>query len=120
MKNIFTIITLFSATYFLVGCQDTNKLKKMDPSIAARFLVYASASAEKKLNIYNRFHRRGYQRCVEEQETASLCNRLYSEMLAYAKTQDDFKGITLSNLKDKTLWKSIQEDYPREVFNYLD
>ena len=120
MKKLFCIFTLASVV-LLAGCQENpNPLKKMEPSVVAKFLVDASANAEKKLNLYRRFQRKGYQRCIEEQESVALCNKLYSEILAYAKTQDDFKEVTLSNLKDRTLWKSIQDDYPREVFNYLD
>lgn len=94
-----------------------NPLKTAQPKAAAQFLVSASQAAEKQLHV---FHVPGgyyYGECMNGKATKPLCAQLYKAMARFAETTTAFKGVTVSDLTDKLVFKKLKARYQREQFN---
>ena len=104
----------------LAGCSGhPNPLKTAEPKDSAKFLVHASQAAEKKLNLFNPPGGYYYGHCMQGKAQKAVCDKLYPAMVEYAKTTEAFKSITVKDLKNPTVFKSLKDDYERERFNAI-
>lgn len=108
-----------SLMLLLSACSQSNSLKTTDPDKAAKFLVSASQAAEKQLQVFNAPGGYYYGECMMGKEKKSLCDRLYQAMVNYAKTTHDFQRLTVSNLTDQQVFKTLKVDYERERFDAI-
>ena len=109
---------MIGSCVLLVACSShLNPLKTVRPKVAGQFLVAASQIAEKKLSLFNGSGGQYYGACMEGKARKPLCKKLYQAMLNYAKTTRTFKDITLHDLTEKAVFKSLEVNYQEEVFN---
>ena len=122
MKKSFVKLTTISAvivfTTMLFGCSQKNPLNQPNKKANATFLVNASKSAEKQLNI--RASGAMYGQCMDGKAKQATCDALYKKIVDYAKTQPNYKNITVVNLKDKKAWQILKEDYSIVRFQSID
>ena len=95
----------------LASCSGNNPLKSQDSNDAARFLVSASQHAEVKMGLTTDLGGYYYEECIEGKRSEKLCNKLYQNMVVYAKTTQAFKSLTVSDLEDKAVFKKLKDDY---------
>lgn len=119
MKNRqFATLAILSMTLGLSACTpQKNPLTQVSHKQAATFLVNASNYAEVKLKKH--WDDRGYLQCMAGKRNETTCKTLYRTMLTYAKTKPTFKGLTLANLNDNTVWQTLMPYYKRIVFETL-
>jgi hypothetical protein len=109
---VFTSVALLSACH-----QDALKREPQDKSVA--FLIKASTEAGKKLHMsYKPSH--AYSFCMTGNPTKINCDALYEEMLAVAKTSDNFKDLTRTELTDQAAFQAMKEPMDIKLFNTLD
>ena len=120
LKNSITIGGLVvGATLLasLAGCTShKNPLKAAPPVIGGKFVYSASKVAEKKLHVFQQSGGDAYNQCMTGKAKKAFCSKLYQAMVDYAKTREDFKSLTVSDLKDATVFNNLKEYYARERF----
>lgn len=119
------IITACVFGLLLSACSkgDPNPLQTIDNDHVGKFLVKASVYAEEKLHLPKAIHKKAYLRCMQGAESSATCEKVYEAMVDYAKTDLDFKLLTVSELKamkDSPQWKTLRGDYDAAVFDSLD
>lgn len=115
------LTVVMSLFVVLTACSShSNPLKTTEPEKAAKFLVAASRSAEKKLKIFNAPGGYYYGRCMQGKEKAALCNRLYQVMVSYASTTQAFQHLSITDLTNKTMFKKLKQQYKHIWFNTID
>ncbi len=122
--RIKTTITLgglmigMSVAALLAACSShNNPLKTADSKAAGTFLVRASQAAEKQLHVFRAPGGYYYGECMRNAAKKPPCTKLYRAMVRYANTTTRFKGLTVSDLTDRSVFKSLRSDYQREQFN---
>jgi hypothetical protein len=109
---------MIGSCILLAACSShINPLKTVRAKAAGQFLVVASQIAEKKLSLFNGSGGQYYGACMQGKARKPLCKNLYQAMLDYAKTTRTFKDITLQDLTEKSVFKSLEVNYQAEVFN---
>ena len=114
--NAYGKISLVITVLLLAGCHHDNPLKTHSPKDSAIFLMNASANVEKRLNfaIQQGAFGFGYLECMEEKKSIEIrCPDLLNGMVRFAKENhySAFKYVTLADLTDKTVFKTIGNDY---------
>lgn len=112
LKSSFLIANLIA----LCACQHQNPLKTHTKQETLRFLLDASANAEKRLHIPTQKDSYGYAylECMDGKAGLKLpCDALYQGMVSFAKEQHhkSFKHLTLKDVTDHTLVTSLADDY---------
>ncbi len=126
MKTInIKIIAACLVGLLLCACSkgDPNPLQMMDNDHVGKFLVKSSVYAEQKWHLPKSIHKKAYLRCMQGVESNSTCQKVYEAMVEYAKSDLDFKLLTVSELKamkNSPQWKTLRGDYEAAVFDYLD
>lgn len=112
-----TVALVLSAV--LSGCSGNtpNPLATATTGTAAQFLVSANHAATKELKL--NWGSYGYQQCMDGKHSVSECNALYKAMLHCAKNNRLFAGLTLAQLTDPTVWKSLSGAYEEAAFDTL-
>jgi hypothetical protein len=108
------VVLLFAAC-----SSHNNPLKKAKPDAAAKFLVRASQAAEKQLHVFNSPGGYYYGECMSAKAKKTLCTKLYKAMVSYAGSTVSFKRVTIGDLTDTRVFKTLKDDYQREQFNAL-
>lgn len=116
--TIFTAVTISIAS--LGGCSklEPNPLSTVPASTATHFLESADKVAVRKIRV--NWGHTGYQDCMDGKHKAIDCNRLYSVMLDYAKTQRLFASLTKAQLTDQSVWKKLKDAYEEVAFDDMD
>lgn len=113
MKKTVFITGLMGVAALLSACHQ-SPLDTASPKIAAKFLIDASKFAEKKEN--RMVSGRGYKECMEENKQHFNCAALFKFMTDYAKSNVEFKGLTVADLKNKKTFNKVRESYETALF----
>lgn len=113
------IIAALAFCVVLSGCSGNtpNPLATATTGTAAQFLVSANHAATKELKL--NWGSYGYQQCMDGKHSVSECNALYKAMLRYAKHNRLFFKLTLAQLTDPLVWKSLSGAYEEAAFDTL-
>ncbi|HAT2066805.1 TPA: protein LvrD [Legionella pneumophila] len=108
------MVILIAAT--ISACHHENPLKTQPAKASVRFLINASANAEKQLHfaIHKDAYSFAYLECMEGKQSPDIqCNALYQGMIAFAKEGHyaGFQMITQADLTDKKVFESLADEY---------
>lgn len=118
IRHILSLGIVVMLSVSLTACfGHDNPLKKMPPKQSAQFLVSASQYAEKALKVFQTPGGGYYGQCMMGKQKTSLCNKLYTNMVTFAKKTPGFKSITVSDLTNKSVWNVIKPDYQQQQFD---
>lgn len=116
MKKHAFILATVAATVLVTACHQ-NPLSGHDEKASAKFLLDASKYAEKKAN--RMISGTGYQQCMGENLTRFNCQQLFAHMVEFANSTKEFKGLTVADLKDKSVFSKIGPAYEHERFTSI-
>lgn len=120
-KTISTALASGGLALMMSACSfHASPLKTADKKDAALFLVAASQYAEKANHVYHFPGGYSYGECMLGKERQSLCTKLYQSMAEYANKTEAFKGVTVSHLTDKVLFKQLNQTYQTVRFDTVD
>lgn len=103
----------------LTACSHQNPLGSSDQKTTAKFLVSASQYAEQKLGAFTPPGGYVYGKCMSGKEKAATCNKLYQQMLEFAKNEPVYQNLSLADLTDKKTWNLLKDGYNQERFNTI-
>lgn len=112
-----TCLLLFISVGTLSGCDNSgnNPLATTPKSTAVKFLESAAKSADNSLKFgWNQY---GYQQCMDGQHSTNDCNALFQKMLTYAKSNRLYSNLTIAQLTDQTVWKTLKDQYQETAFD---
>lgn len=112
MKGL--MVVLMAAT--ISACHHENPLKAQPAKASVTFLINASANAEKRLHfaIHKDAYGFAYLECMEGKQSPDIqCDALYQGIIAFAREghYSGFQTITLADLTDENLFKSLSDEY---------
>lgn len=112
LKNCLLILSITA----LCACHHENPLKTQPKNDTLRFLMNASADAEKRLHIPTQKDSYGYAylECMDGKKSPELrCLALYSGMMDFAREEHyiGFKKLKLHDLTDYSFFVTLAEDY---------
>ncbi|HAT1720525.1 TPA: T4SS-associated protein LvrD [Legionella pneumophila] len=98
------------------ACHHENPLKIQPAKASVRFLINASANAEKRLHfaIHKDAYGFAYQECMEGKQSPDIqCNALYQGMIAFAREGHyaGFQTITQADLTEEKVFESLADEY---------
>ncbi|MCL9685739.1 T4SS-associated protein LvrD [Legionella maioricensis] len=116
MKNLLKSILSLVGILALCACHHQNPLTTHSKQETLKFLLNASANAEKSLHIPIQKDSYGYAylECMDGKNSSDLpCDALYLGMVSFAKEQHDsgFKHLSVKDLTDHSVYTSLAEDY---------
>lgn len=115
MKNLLKISTVLVGVLALCACHHKNPLTTHTKLDTLKFLLNASANAEKRLRIPTQKDSYGfaYMECMDGKASPDLfCGRLYQEMVSFAKEQHTgFERLSVKDVTDSNVFASLAEDY---------
>ena len=119
MSKKIQMIGLVVLACFLSACHK-NPLKTQSEQNSTRFLINASVAAEQSLHLglNDLSAQRAYLNCMDAKSTTFDCTAFYQAMADFSKrgTFPDFKGITLTDLTDKSVFNTLREGYEQRFF----
>ncbi|MHA3320886.1 T4SS-associated protein LvrD [Legionella pneumophila] len=100
----------------LCACHHKNPLTTHSKADLLKFLLNASANAEKRLHIPIQKDSYGYAylECMDGKKSSELsCDALYQEIASFAKEQHEagFEHLNFNDLTDHAVFASLAEDY---------
>ena len=119
MKKSHTLMAfagLCCGVLFVSACHQ-NPLAGNDKEHSAHFVMKASIFAEKKAN--RMISGTGYKQCMTENLQGFNCPELFTDMLEFARHSQEYKGLTMADLKDKSAYQSIAPAYDNMLFNRI-
>ena len=127
MKKLIPLLSLILVpllSVFLLLCflsfGHKNPLKTQTEHKSSRFLINASVAAEQSLHLGlgDVGARRAYPDCMERKNKNMDCKALYQAMADFAQSGEftDFKGITVADLTDVSVYDTLREDYEARFF----
>lgn len=115
MKNLLKISAVLLGALTLCACHNKNPLTIHTKQDTLKFLLNASANAEKRLHIPTQKDSYGYVylECMDGKTSPELsCNALYQEMVSFAKEQHTgFEHLSVKDVSDSIVFASLAEDY---------
>lgn len=119
MKKSHTLMALAGVccSALLVTACHQNPLARNDKEKSANFVMNASMFAEKKAN--RMVSGTGYKQCMTENIQGFNCPKLFVDMLIFAKDNQEYKGLTVADLKDKQAYQLIASAYDNALFNRI-
>lgn len=114
LKQLLKVCVMLGGILSVVACSDhQNPLRQADPKAAADFLYESARYAERKLNIPHYVMGEAYGDCMQQKLNQKTCRAVFMWMLTYAKDQKNptFQRVTLSHLKDKTMYQTLKAEY---------
>lgn len=115
MKNLLKISVVLLGVLTLCACHHNNPLTTHTKQDTLKFLLNASANAEKRLHIPTQKDSYGYAylECMDGKTSPELsCNALYQEMVSFAQEQrTGFEQLSLKDVTDSSVFASLAEDY---------
>jgi hypothetical protein len=126
MKNIkkTSAVTalILAASLGVSACSKApNPLLQVSERDAGVFLANASQYAQKKLKWDRDTYGSGggYGVCMTKTAPSANCQTLYKTMLVFAKEQQAYKTLTVSELTDRQTFEKLKEDYQGAKFELL-
>ncbi|MFO2625227.1 T4SS-associated protein LvrD [Legionella pneumophila serogroup 1] len=115
MKNLLIRLSLLGVL-ILCACHHKNPLTTHSKEDSLKFLLNASANAEKRLHIPTQKDSYGYAylECMDGKKSPELpCDALYQGMTSFAKEQHEagFEHLIVNDLTDHAVFASLAEDY---------
>ncbi|HAU1765498.1 TPA: protein LvrD [Legionella pneumophila] len=112
LKSSLTLIGILA----LCACHHKNPLTTHSKEDSLKFLLNASANAEKRLHIPIQKDSYGYAylECMDGKKSPELiCDALYQAMTSFAKEHQaaGFEHLSINDLTDHSVFASIAEDY---------
>lgn len=106
----------------LTACQHENPLKTQSKNNSVKFLMNASANAEKRAGfaIQKDSYGYGYLECMDGKKSPEVrCDELYQGMLSFAKEghYKGFESLSLADLTDKSVFEGLADDYAEFAVN---
>ncbi|MCD8525374.1 MAG: hypothetical protein LRY67_06575 [Gammaproteobacteria bacterium] len=108
------VVSAIVMSVALTACSGSNPLESEPHDKALSFVKTASMSAEKTLHVKAFPPGNTYYNCMtdngmtDKRQNPHVCEDLYNEMIAYAKTTDGpFKHITLTELQDQKAFRPL-------------
>lgn len=119
MKKSHTLMALAGVccSALLVTACHQNPLASNDKEKSANFVMKASMFAEKKAN--RMVSGTGYKQCMTENIQGFNCPKLFVDMLIFAKDNQEYKGLTVADLKDKQAYQLMASAYNKALFNRI-
>ena len=115
MKSLLKNSVVLLGVIALCACHHQNPLTTHSKEVSLRFLLNASANAEKSLRIPIQKDSYGfaYLECMDGKASPDLsCNALYQEMVSFAKEQHTgFEHLSVNDVTDSNVFASLAEDY---------
>ncbi|HHG8507938.1 TPA: T4SS-associated protein LvrD [Legionella pneumophila] len=115
MRNLLKISAMLLGVLTLCACHHKNPLTTHTKQDTLKFLLNASANAEKRLHIPIQKDSYGYVylECMDGRASSELsCNALYQEMVSFAKEQHTgFEHLSVKDVSDSSVYASLAEDY---------
>lgn len=116
MKNLLKGSMSLLGILALCACHHQNPLKTHSKEVSLKFLLNASANAEKSLHIPIQKDSYGYAylECMDGKTSPEIsCGALYRGMVAFAKAQHDvgFQRLSVNDLTDHSAFTLLAEDY---------
>lgn len=119
MNKLMPLLSVLLLCCFLSSCHK-NPLKTHSEHKSSRFLINASVAAEHSLHLGlgNIGARRAYPNCMERKINNIDCKALYQAMVDFAKegTFAEFKGVTVADLTDESVYERLREEYEARFF----
>lgn len=117
MKKITMFITLLMTASCLTGCHK-NPLKTNAKEARVGFLIEASHAAGERLSLTTPTGSYAYRDCVEGKAGMTECAALFNAMVEFAHNSPihEFKDITVAELADPELFKTIAVNYDETLF----
>lgn len=111
-----TTVFVLGLSVSLTGCYHKNPLKTNPKEKAATFLMQASANVETRLQFPVKQGDLGvvFLECMDGKKSPNIsCEALYQGMVAFAEEghYPAFKGLQLSDLKDKAVFEILADLY---------
>ncbi|MBX3710332.1 MAG: protein LvrD [Gammaproteobacteria bacterium] len=115
MTSLLKISVALLGVLTLCACHHKNPLTTHTKQDTFKFLLNASANAEKRLHIPTQKDSYGfaYLECMNGKASPDLsCGALYQEMVSFAKEQHTgFEQLSLKDITDSNVFASLAEDY---------
>jgi hypothetical protein len=119
MNKTIPLFGLVLLACLLSACHK-NPLKIQSEQKSSRFLINASVAAEKSLHLglSEISAQRAYLNCMDGKNTPFDCKAFYQAMADFSKTEafTAFKGITVADLMDKSVFDRLREEYEQRFF----
>lgn len=115
-KGLVIAVISIAAAFGLASCKHTNPLSKMNSEEAGKVLARASTKCSRAQTKMMAGGQYDYQHCMNGDKVEISCDKLYSDMLVELKKNAPLKTLSLADLKDKSLFKSIEASYKQSAF----
>lgn len=114
------VVISLAASVLLGACsKHENPLMTGDRTETGKFLADASHAAVHQLKLKSDHASSYYGDCMTGKTKAS-CTKLFQAMVTYAKTQYNYKTVTVSDLTDQHMYRTVHEYYDGAAFDRLD
>jgi len=121
-KKATLVALILGVSLSLCACSHpANPLTQVSKHDAGVFLANASQYAQKKLKWDRDTYGSGggYGVCMTKTAPSANCQTLYKTMLVFAKEQQAYKTLTVSELTDRQTFEKLKEDYQGAKFELL-
>lgn len=112
-----TMATLVLTTLTLVACSHQNPLtqKQVSPQQVADFLYQAAKFSGKAVS--DSINGTAlYVNCMDSASRDKKCKKLYSAMVIYAKNNQKYGSLNLSDISDQTMWGVMRDYYQKDQY----